>query len=96
MPSWSSGRWTKISAHKGSAGHTGLDGSQWYGMIGAWEIQGFVICEACYHGLVVWNQLRTYFARTLIINLEEGKWTCDAVVMLINEGLCWAITSRNS
>ncbi|GLA55825.1 hypothetical protein AnigIFM63604_002909 [Aspergillus niger] len=85
----------KIPACKGPAGHTGLDGSRWYGMIGAWDIQGFVICEACYLDMVTWNQLRTYFTATPTIKSEERIWTCDAAVPLIKEGLLRAITSRN-
>ncbi|RMZ39711.1 hypothetical protein AFCA_002280 [Aspergillus flavus] len=81
---------------KGPAGHTGLDGSRWYGMIGAWEIQGFVICETCYHELVAWNQLRSYFATTPTIKSDASLWTCDAaVVPLIKEGLRRAIASPN-
>ncbi|KAF3396803.1 hypothetical protein DPV78_007997 [Talaromyces pinophilus] len=79
---------------KGPAGHTGLDGSRWYRMIGAWEIPGFVMCETCYHELVAWNQLRSYFATTPTIKSNESSWTCDAaVVPLIKEGLRRAIAS---
>ncbi|KAH3132463.1 hypothetical protein KXW80_004379 [Aspergillus fumigatus] len=79
---------------KGPAGHTGLDGSRWYRMIGAWEIQGFVICETCYQELVAWNQLKSYFATTPTIKSDEHLWTCDAaVVPLIKEGLRRAIAS---
>ncbi|EED21818.1 conserved hypothetical protein [Talaromyces stipitatus ATCC 10500] len=85
----------KIPACKGPAGHTGLDGSRWYGMIGAWEIQGFVICDACYHDLVAWSQLRRYFTTTPTIKSDEGSWTCDAAVPLIKEGLRRATTSPN-
>ncbi|GIJ91901.1 hypothetical protein Asppvi_010876 [Aspergillus pseudoviridinutans] len=85
----------KIPACKGLAGHTGPDGSRWHGMTGEWEIQGFVICEACYHDLVAWSQLKRYFTTTPMIKSDEGMWTCDAAVPVIKEGLRRATTSPN-
>lgn len=86
----------KTTGCRGSTGHTGPDGSRWYGMIDAWEIQGFVICEACYLDLVAWCHLKRYFTTTPTIKSDEVKWTCDAAVPLVKEGFLRAATAPDS
>ncbi|KUL85380.1 hypothetical protein ZTR_06992 [Talaromyces verruculosus] len=83
----------EVPACKGLVSHNSPDGSRWYSLTGAWEIQGFAICEACYRDLVIWNHLRRYFTTTPTIKSDEELWTCSAAAPFIKEGLCQAITS---